>query len=179
MPETCAPQISAKAADEQVLKSQIYLAATKLGARGNYRRAAQQLDVVVAKFPNSPVALYTRALAYHNLGNDDLAVRDTSKAINIDPTSANSYFVRGAALQSAARGGRNRLPAAVAICLAAVATGGRNRLAVLVDRRHPGRRLATLCPSGTRRQQQRCNRDEEREGRPACFMACHQLPKHR
>jgi tetratricopeptide (TPR) repeat protein len=98
--QTCAPPAAIKASDEQVLKSQMYLAATKLGAKGNYRRAAQQLDLVVAKYPNSPVALYTRALAYHNLGNDDLAVRDTSKAISLDPKSANSYFVRGAALQS-------------------------------------------------------------------------------
>lgn len=98
--QACARPITAKTADERVLKSQVYLAATKLGARGSYRRAAQQLDLVVAKYPNSAIALYTRALAYHNLGNDDFAVRDTSKAISIDPASANSYFVRGAALQS-------------------------------------------------------------------------------
>jgi tetratricopeptide (TPR) repeat protein len=98
--QTCAPQASVKVSDEQVLKSQLYLTATRLGARGQYKRAPKQLDQVVAKFPNSPVALYTRALAYHNLGNDDFAVRDTSKAIDLDPGSANSYFVRGAALQS-------------------------------------------------------------------------------
>jgi len=42
-----APQ-STKTADERVLKSQLYLAAAKTGARGNYRRAAQQLDQSVA-----------------------------------------------------------------------------------------------------------------------------------
>jgi tetratricopeptide (TPR) repeat protein len=93
-------QLPVKAADAKVLKSQLYAAATKLGAKGKYQRAAQQLDQVVARFPTSPVALYTRALAHHNLGNDDLAVRDTTKAIALDPGSANSYFVRGAALQS-------------------------------------------------------------------------------
>ncbi len=92
--------LAVKDADQRVLRSPLYVAATKLGVEGKYRHAAKQLDRVVAKFPTSPVALYTRALAYHNLGNDDLAVRDTTKAISLDPASANSYFVRGAALQS-------------------------------------------------------------------------------
>src|SRR5688500_16100964 len=75
----CAPQLAAKVADERVLKSTLYASATKLGAKGKYQRAAQHLDQVVARFPTSPVALYTRALAYHNMGNDDAAVRDTTR----------------------------------------------------------------------------------------------------
>jgi serine/threonine-protein kinase len=48
------------------------------------------------------MAYYTRALAYHDLGEDEQAIRDCNEALAIDPKSENALFVRGLADYSGA-----------------------------------------------------------------------------
>jgi tetratricopeptide (TPR) repeat protein len=69
-----------------------------MGQKGEYGRAADDSSRAIREAP-SAMAYYTRALAYHDLGEDEQAIRDCNEALAIDPKSENALFVRGAARQ--------------------------------------------------------------------------------
>jgi tetratricopeptide (TPR) repeat protein len=68
------------------------------GQKGEYGRAADDSSQAIREAP-SAMAYYTRALAYHDLGEGEQAIRDCNEALAIDPKSENALFVRGAASQ--------------------------------------------------------------------------------
>ena len=53
---------------------------------------------VVRKFPDDPTAYIHRGDAYHQRGEDALAMRDLNRAVRRDPDSALAYFDRGGLL---------------------------------------------------------------------------------
>jgi len=71
------------------------------GQKGEYGRAADDSSEAIRQAP-SAMAYYTRALAYHDLGEDEQAIRDCNEALAIDPNSENAFFIRGAARQQLA-----------------------------------------------------------------------------
>jgi tetratricopeptide (TPR) repeat protein len=75
--------------------------ADALGQKGDYRRAIADVTRIIARAP-SAVAFYTRALAYHDSGNDARAIADCYAALKIDPNNANALFVRATSFQSLA-----------------------------------------------------------------------------
>jgi len=68
------------------------------GQKGEYGLAVDDSSQAIREAP-SAMAYYTRALAYHDLGEDEQAIRDCNEALAIDPKSENALFVRGAARQ--------------------------------------------------------------------------------
>jgi tetratricopeptide (TPR) repeat protein len=71
------------------------------GQKGDYQHAVEDATQVIALAP-SPVAYYTRALAYHDDGDDMRAIADCEAALGMQPDNANALFVRGAAYQGLA-----------------------------------------------------------------------------
>jgi tetratricopeptide (TPR) repeat protein len=71
------------------------------GQKGDYDHAIEDATRVIKRAP-SPVAYYTRALAYHNLGDDKRALADCNAALKIEPDNANALFVRAASYQGLA-----------------------------------------------------------------------------
>ena len=71
------------------------------GRKGDYEHAIEDATQVIALAP-SPVAYYTRALAYHDGGDDMRAIADCDAALGMQPDNANALFVRGAAYQGLA-----------------------------------------------------------------------------
>jgi tetratricopeptide (TPR) repeat protein len=68
------------------------------GQKGDYRHAVQDATRSI-KLERSAEAYYTRALAYHNMGQDEAAVRDCNAALAIAPNNENALFVRASAHQ--------------------------------------------------------------------------------
>jgi tetratricopeptide (TPR) repeat protein len=68
------------------------------GQIGDYEHAVEDATQVIALAPSS-VAYYTRALAYHDDGDDMRAITDCDAALGMQSDNANALFVRGAAYQ--------------------------------------------------------------------------------
>jgi tetratricopeptide (TPR) repeat protein len=68
------------------------------GQKGDYRHAVQDATRSI-KLEPSAEAYYTRALAYHNMGRDEAAIRDCNAALAIAPDNENALFVRASAHQ--------------------------------------------------------------------------------
>jgi tetratricopeptide (TPR) repeat protein len=75
--------------------------AAAFGQKGGYARAIADTTRVLNLAP-SPAAYYTRALAYHNIGESNRAIADCNAALQIDPGDANALFVRAASHQGKA-----------------------------------------------------------------------------
>jgi tetratricopeptide (TPR) repeat protein len=71
------------------------------GQKGEYARAADDATKAL-KRAHSAVAYYTRALAYHDMGREQQAIRDCEAALAIEPDNANALFVRGSAREGLA-----------------------------------------------------------------------------
>jgi tetratricopeptide (TPR) repeat protein len=68
------------------------------GQKGDYRHAVQEATRSI-KLEPSAEAYYTRALAYHNLGEDEAAIQDCNAALAMAPDNENALFVRASAHQ--------------------------------------------------------------------------------
>jgi tetratricopeptide (TPR) repeat protein len=68
------------------------------GQKGDYRHAVQDATRSI-KLEPSAEAYYTRALAFHNMGQDEAAIRDCNAALAIAPDNENALFVRASAHQ--------------------------------------------------------------------------------
>jgi tetratricopeptide (TPR) repeat protein len=68
------------------------------GQKGDYRHAVQDATRSI-KLEPSAEAYYTRALAYHNMGQDEVAIRDCNAALAVAPDNENALFVRASAHQ--------------------------------------------------------------------------------
>jgi tetratricopeptide (TPR) repeat protein len=68
------------------------------GQKGDYRHAVEDAARSI-KLEPSAEAYYTRALAYHNVGADEVAIRDCNAALAIAPDNENALFVRASAHQ--------------------------------------------------------------------------------
>jgi tetratricopeptide (TPR) repeat protein len=68
------------------------------GQKGDYRHAVEDTTRSI-KLEPSAEAHYTRALAYHNIGQDEAAIQDCNAALAIAPDNENALFVRGSAHQ--------------------------------------------------------------------------------
>jgi tetratricopeptide (TPR) repeat protein len=71
------------------------------GQKGDYARAADDATNAL-KRAHSAVAYYTRALAYHDMGREQQAIRDCEAALAIEPDNENALFVRGSAREGLA-----------------------------------------------------------------------------
>ena len=67
--------------------------ANAFGQKGEYGRVVEDTTRVIKRTP-SAVAYYTRALAYHNIGQDERAIPDCNAALKIEPDNPNALFVR-------------------------------------------------------------------------------------
>jgi len=72
--------------------------ADAFGQKGDYVRAIEDVTRVIKQAP-SPTAYYTRALAFHNLGEERRAIADCNAALDIEPGNVNALFVRAASYQ--------------------------------------------------------------------------------
>jgi tetratricopeptide (TPR) repeat protein len=71
------------------------------GQKGEYARAVDDASKAL-KQTHSAVAYYTRALAYHDMGREQQAIRDCEAALAIEPDNENALFVRGSAREGLA-----------------------------------------------------------------------------
>jgi tetratricopeptide (TPR) repeat protein len=71
------------------------------GQKGEYARAADDASKAL-KRARTAVAYYTRALAYHDMGREQQAIRDCEAALAIEPDNENALFVRGSAREGLA-----------------------------------------------------------------------------
>lgn len=87
---------ASKGVSSDVAAEALLSRAGAFGQKGDFRHAIDDATRVIAIAP-SGVAYYTRALAYHNAGEDMQAIADCDAALRIDPNNANAFFVCGAA----------------------------------------------------------------------------------
>ena len=73
----------------------LYTQATEFGYRNQFKEAENILSQVIALFPNDSMAYFDRAIMRENLGDTLGAISDFTKEIEIDPKSADNYFLRG------------------------------------------------------------------------------------
>jgi tetratricopeptide (TPR) repeat protein len=85
----------------RVEASMLLSRAAAFGQKGKYAHAIADITRVLNLAP-SPAAYYTRALAYHNIGENNRAIADCNAALQIDPGDANALFVRAASHQGKA-----------------------------------------------------------------------------
>ena len=79
--------------------------ASAFGQKGEYGSVIEDTSRVIKRAP-SAVAYYTRALAYHNMGQDEWAIPDCNAALKIEPGNPNALFVRAASYQGLAEYGK-------------------------------------------------------------------------
>jgi tetratricopeptide (TPR) repeat protein len=73
----------------------LYAQATDYGYRNQFKEAEKILSQVIALFPNDSLAYFDRAIMRENLGDTLGAIADLTKEIEVDPKSADNYFLRG------------------------------------------------------------------------------------
>jgi tetratricopeptide (TPR) repeat protein len=79
--------------------------ANAFGQKDEYGRVIEDTTRIIKRTP-SAVAYYTRALAYHNMGQDERAIPDCNAALKIEPDNPNALFVRAASYQGMAEYGK-------------------------------------------------------------------------
>jgi tetratricopeptide (TPR) repeat protein len=68
------------------------------GQKRDYRHTVEDATQSIKLVPSAE-AYYTRALAYHNMGQDKRAIQDSNAALAIAPDNENALFVRASAHQ--------------------------------------------------------------------------------
>src|SRR5689334_14073763 len=60
-------------------------------SKGEYERAARDLDEAIAEKPNNPVLYYNRGLVLANKGDNEAALRSFDEAISLNPRYSSAY----------------------------------------------------------------------------------------
>jgi tetratricopeptide (TPR) repeat protein len=97
----CTALIGAKSLGARRKASALLSRANAQGQKGEYGRVIEDTTRAIKRAP-SAVAYYTRALAYHNLGQNERAVADCDAALEIESDNPNALFVRAASYQGMA-----------------------------------------------------------------------------
>jgi tetratricopeptide (TPR) repeat protein len=97
----CTALIGSKSLGAEKQASALLSRAAAYGQKGEYGRVIEDATRAVKRTP-SAVAYYTRALAYHNLGQDKRAVADCDAALEIESDNPNALFVRAVSYQGMA-----------------------------------------------------------------------------
>ncbi len=77
-----------------------FVTGIKLGLRGNYRAAIDELSQTVEEEPSHVIAHTSLGVAYHRLGEDDRALACYETALKIDPIQAETHYFRANILYS-------------------------------------------------------------------------------